>query len=146
TNKAVKTAHGVSTTNSKNNASTLPNIDSLSDAVIYFFFASQSNSSQLDNEDLKQIDPDELEVMDLCTTLYERVLALENIKTVQYLESTNLKKRVKKLDKKKKSRTPQLKRRLFKVRIESSAEKSLGDQEDASKQGRNEIDQDERIS
>ncbi|GKD42271.1 hypothetical protein Tco_1266916, partial [Tanacetum coccineum] len=36
-------------------------------------------------------------------------------------------------------------RRLFKVRIESSADKSLGDQEDASKQGRNE-DQDDDIS
>ncbi|GJR42399.1 hypothetical protein Tco_1310502 [Tanacetum coccineum] len=71
---------------------------------------------------------------------------LGNIKTAQDLEITNLKKRVKKLEKKKKSRTPQLKRRLFKVRIESSAEKSLGDQEDASKQGRNEIDQDEGIS
>ncbi|GJS52715.1 hypothetical protein Tco_0626077 [Tanacetum coccineum] len=56
-----------------------------------------------------------------------------------------LKKRVKKLESKKKSRTPQLKRRLFKVRIKSSAKKSLGDQEDASKQGRNEIDQDEGI-
>nr|GEW18441.1 DNA-directed DNA polymerase [Tanacetum cinerariifolium] len=32
-----------------------------SDALIYSFFASQSNSPQLDNEDLKQIDPDELE-------------------------------------------------------------------------------------
>ncbi|GJR17086.1 hypothetical protein Tco_0965613 [Tanacetum coccineum] len=32
------------------------------------------------------------------------------------------------------------------TRIESSAEKSLGDQDDASKQGRNEIDQDEEIS
>ncbi|GKA71831.1 ribonuclease H-like domain-containing protein [Tanacetum coccineum] len=65
TNEAVKTAHGVFATNSKNNASTLPNVDSLSDAVIYSFFASQSNSSQLDNEDLKQIDPDDLEEMDL---------------------------------------------------------------------------------
>ncbi|GKF30033.1 hypothetical protein Tco_0096375, partial [Tanacetum coccineum] len=53
------------------------------------------------------------------------VLALENIKTAQDLEITNLNKRVKKLEKKTKSRTPQLKRRLFKVRIESSAEKSL---------------------
>ncbi|GJW07516.1 putative ribonuclease H-like domain-containing protein [Tanacetum coccineum] len=53
------------------------------------------------------------------------VIALENIKTAQDLEINNLKKRVKKLEKKKKSRTPQLKRRLFKVRIESSAEKSL---------------------
>ncbi|GJW99320.1 putative ribonuclease H-like domain-containing protein [Tanacetum coccineum] len=65
TNEAVKTAHGVSAANSKDNASTLPNVDSLSDAVIYSFFASQSNSSQLDNEDLKQIDPDDLEEMDL---------------------------------------------------------------------------------
>ncbi|GJQ92672.1 ribonuclease H-like domain-containing protein [Tanacetum coccineum] len=55
------------------------------------------------------------------------------VQTAQDLEITNLKKRVKKLEKKKKSRTPQLKRRLFKVRIESFAEKSLGDQEDASK-------------
>ncbi|GJR82024.1 putative ribonuclease H-like domain-containing protein [Tanacetum coccineum] len=38
TNEAVKTAHGVSAANSKNNASTLPNVDSLSDAMIYFFF------------------------------------------------------------------------------------------------------------
>ncbi|GKE29354.1 hypothetical protein Tco_1444738, partial [Tanacetum coccineum] len=75
-----------------------------------------------------------------------RVLALEIIKTAQDLEITNLKKRVKKLEKKKKSRTPQLKRRLFKVRIESSAEKSLGDQEDASKHRRNEIEQGEGIS
>ncbi|GKD39585.1 putative ribonuclease H-like domain-containing protein, partial [Tanacetum coccineum] len=34
TNEAVKTAHGVSAVNSKNTASTLPNIDSLSDAEI----------------------------------------------------------------------------------------------------------------
>ncbi|GJT03777.1 hypothetical protein Tco_0838239 [Tanacetum coccineum] len=80
------------------------------------------------------------------TRLSERVLVLENIKTAQDLEITNLKKRVKKLEKKTKSRTPKLKRRLFKVRIESSAEKSLGAQEDASKQGRNEINQDEGIS
>ncbi|GJV64991.1 putative ribonuclease H-like domain-containing protein [Tanacetum coccineum] len=65
------------------------------------------------------------ELMEICTKLSEMVLALENIKTAQNLEITNLKKRVKKLEKKKKSRTPQLKRRLFKVRIESSAEKSL---------------------
>ncbi|GJR85438.1 hypothetical protein Tco_0209449 [Tanacetum coccineum] len=65
TNEAVKTAHGVSATNSKANASTLPNVDSLSDVVIYSFFASQSNSSQLDNKDLNQIDPDDLEEMDL---------------------------------------------------------------------------------
>nr|GEU53168.1 hypothetical protein [Tanacetum cinerariifolium] len=61
----VNTAHGVSAANSKTNASNLRNIDSLSDAVIYSFFASQSNSPQLDNEDLKQIDHDDLEEIDL---------------------------------------------------------------------------------
>ncbi|GJU34422.1 ribonuclease H-like domain-containing protein [Tanacetum coccineum] len=77
-----------------------------------------------------------------------RVLALENVKTTQDLEITSLKKRLKKLEKKKKARTLQLKRRLFKVRIKSFANKSLGDQEDASKQRINiaESDQDEEIS
>nr|GEZ16781.1 hypothetical protein [Tanacetum cinerariifolium] len=41
------------------------NTNDLSDALIYSLFASQSNSPQLDNEDLKQIDPDDLEEMDL---------------------------------------------------------------------------------
>nr|GEY51636.1 hypothetical protein [Tanacetum cinerariifolium] len=45
--------------------SSLPNVDSLSNDVIYSFFASQSNSLQLDNDDLKQIDADDLEEMDL---------------------------------------------------------------------------------
>nr|GEW62196.1 hypothetical protein [Tanacetum cinerariifolium] len=45
--------------------SALPNVDTLSNAVIYSFFASQSNSPQLDNDDLKQIDVDDLEEMDL---------------------------------------------------------------------------------
>nr|GEX17036.1 hypothetical protein [Tanacetum cinerariifolium] len=45
--------------------SALPNVDNLSDAVIYSFFASQSNSPQLDNDDLKQIDANDLEEMDL---------------------------------------------------------------------------------
>nr|GEX92821.1 ribonuclease H-like domain-containing protein [Tanacetum cinerariifolium] len=61
----VNTAHGDSIARSKTNASNLPNVDSLSDAVIYSFFASQSNSSQLNNEDLKQINPNDLEEMDL---------------------------------------------------------------------------------
>nr|GEV45689.1 putative reverse transcriptase domain-containing protein [Tanacetum cinerariifolium] len=45
--------------------SALLNVDNLSDVVIYSFFASQSNSPQLDNDDLKQIDADDLEEMDL---------------------------------------------------------------------------------
>nr|GEW01314.1 hypothetical protein [Tanacetum cinerariifolium] len=45
--------------------SSLPNVDSLSNVVIYSFFASHSSSPQLDNDDLKQIDADDLEEMDL---------------------------------------------------------------------------------
>nr|GEW07625.1 hypothetical protein [Tanacetum cinerariifolium] len=45
--------------------SSLPNVDSLSNAVIYSLFVSQSTSPQLDNEDLKHIDVDDLEEMDL---------------------------------------------------------------------------------
>ncbi|GKE39628.1 hypothetical protein Tco_1463033 [Tanacetum coccineum] len=41
------------------------NIDSISDTMIYSFFANQSNSPQLNNEDLQQIDADDLEEMDL---------------------------------------------------------------------------------
>nr|GEV69281.1 putative ribonuclease H-like domain-containing protein [Tanacetum cinerariifolium] len=45
--------------------SSLPNVDSLSNAVIYSFFASQSSSPQLDNYDLKQIDADDLKEINL---------------------------------------------------------------------------------
>nr|GEY31729.1 hypothetical protein [Tanacetum cinerariifolium] len=52
----VSAAASVSAACVKLPASPLPNVDSLSNTVIYFFFASQSTSPQLDNEDLKQID------------------------------------------------------------------------------------------
>nr|GFA32835.1 hypothetical protein [Tanacetum cinerariifolium] len=45
-------------------------------------------------------------------TMFERVLALENNKTAQDLEITHLKKRVKRLEKKRQSRTPQLNRSI----------------------------------
>nr|GEU68476.1 hypothetical protein [Tanacetum cinerariifolium] len=45
--------------------SSLPHVDSLSNVVIYSFFATQSFSPQLDNDDLKQIDADDLEEIDL---------------------------------------------------------------------------------
>ncbi|GJU25213.1 putative ribonuclease H-like domain-containing protein [Tanacetum coccineum] len=111
----------------------------------------QSNDPPLSRVNTLGSKEDRLKIMELieiCTKLSDRVLALENIKTAQDLEIINLKKRVKKLEQKKKARTSQLKRRLSKVRIEYSADKSLGDQEDASKQGRNiaELDQDEEIS
>nr|GFB59395.1 hypothetical protein [Tanacetum cinerariifolium] len=65
TTDSVSAAVNVSAVGTKLAASTLPNVDSLSNAVIYSFFASQSSSPQLDNEDLKQIDVDDLKEMDL---------------------------------------------------------------------------------
>nr|GEW55667.1 ribonuclease H-like domain-containing protein [Tanacetum cinerariifolium] len=61
----ISAAASVSAACAKLTASSLPNVDSLSNVVIYFFFASQSTSPQLDNKDLKQIDVDDLEEMDL---------------------------------------------------------------------------------
>ncbi|GKC89979.1 hypothetical protein Tco_1150628, partial [Tanacetum coccineum] len=59
------------------------------------------------------------ELIDFCTKLQQRVLDLENTKTAQAQEITSLKKRLKRSRK-----------------VVSSQEESLGDQEDASKQGR----------
>ncbi|GKA50581.1 hypothetical protein Tco_0743654 [Tanacetum coccineum] len=64
TNEVVKTAHGVSVANSKANASTLPNVDSLSDDVIYSFFVrnglevadgnADNESKEISQEDRKE--------------------------------------------------------------------------------------------
>nr|GEZ08434.1 ribonuclease H-like domain-containing protein [Tanacetum cinerariifolium] len=56
TTNSVSAAASVSAACVKLHASPLLNVDSLSNAVIYSFFASQSTSPQFDNEDLKQID------------------------------------------------------------------------------------------
>nr|GEV00571.1 ribonuclease H-like domain-containing protein [Tanacetum cinerariifolium] len=78
-------------------------------------------------------------LMELCTMLSDKVLSLEQIKTIQAAKIEKLKKRVKKLECKKKKRTLGLKR-MYKVglsaRIVSSDEEGLSDQDDASKQGR----------
>nr|GEY95263.1 ribonuclease H-like domain-containing protein [Tanacetum cinerariifolium] len=65
TNESVSVVPSVFAASSKATVSTLLNVDSLSDVVIYSFFVSQSNSPQLENRDLKQIDVDYLEEMDL---------------------------------------------------------------------------------
>nr|GEX18277.1 putative ribonuclease H-like domain-containing protein [Tanacetum cinerariifolium] len=65
TNEPVSAAASIFAISAKIHVSALPNVDSLSNAVIYSFFASQSNSPQLDNDDLKQIDADDLEEIDL---------------------------------------------------------------------------------
>nr|GEY21980.1 hypothetical protein [Tanacetum cinerariifolium] len=65
TTDSVSAATSVSAVCAKLPVSSHPNTDSLSNVVIFSFFASQSTSPQLDNEDLKQIDVDDLEEMDL---------------------------------------------------------------------------------
>nr|GFC18766.1 hypothetical protein [Tanacetum cinerariifolium] len=65
TNESVSAAASISAVSVKIPVSSLPNVDSLSNAVIYLFFTSQSTSPQLDNDDLKQSDADDLEEMDL---------------------------------------------------------------------------------
>ncbi|GJZ40674.1 hypothetical protein Tco_0587560 [Tanacetum coccineum] len=107
-----------------------------------------SNDPLLSGEDSLKLN----ELMELCTNLQKKVLDLETTKTIQALEIDSLKRRVKKLKKKQRSRTHKL-RRLYKVGlsakvISSDDEASLGDQEDASKQGRKilDIDADEDIT
>nr|GFD30651.1 hypothetical protein [Tanacetum cinerariifolium] len=56
TNDLVSVVASVSAASAKIPVYALPNVDTLSNAVIYSFFASQSNSLQLDNDDLKKID------------------------------------------------------------------------------------------
>nr|GEU35558.1 hypothetical protein [Tanacetum cinerariifolium] len=56
TNESVSVVASVSAASTKINVSALFNVDTLSDDVIYSFFASQSNSPQLDNDNLKQLD------------------------------------------------------------------------------------------
>ncbi|GJW13630.1 hypothetical protein Tco_0017763 [Tanacetum coccineum] len=111
-----------------------------------------SNDSLLARGNTLQSDEDRLklnELMALCTTLQNRVSDLEKTKTSQHNEIASLKWKVKKLEKRNRSRTHRLKR-LYRVgltaRVESSGdEESLG--EDASKQGRiDAIDADEEIT
>nr|GEV15467.1 ribonuclease H-like domain-containing protein [Tanacetum cinerariifolium] len=65
TNEPVSAATSVSAVSAKIPVFALPNVDSLSNVVIYSFFASHANSPQLDNDDLKQINANDLEEMDL---------------------------------------------------------------------------------
>nr|GEW43175.1 hypothetical protein [Tanacetum cinerariifolium] len=71
-------------------------------------------------------------MMELYTKLSDRILNLEKTKTAQAKEIADLKKRVKKLERKRRFRTPGM--NLFK--IGTSRRRSLGEK-DASKQERN---------
>ncbi|GJX47180.1 retrovirus-related pol polyprotein from transposon TNT 1-94, partial [Tanacetum coccineum] len=86
TNGEVNIAHGVTTTSTQATAVNSTTIDNLSDAVICAFFASQPNSPQLDNEDLQQINPDDLEEMDL-----RWQMAMLTIRARRFLKNTGRK-------------------------------------------------------
>ncbi|GKE26485.1 hypothetical protein Tco_1441869, partial [Tanacetum coccineum] len=106
-----------------------------------------SNDPLLSGEDSLKLN----DLMEIYTKLQQRVLDLENTKTAQAHEVSSLKLRVKRLEKKGGSRTHKLKR-LFKVgrfaQVVSSKDEGLGDQEDASKQGRkiDDINQDAEVT
>ncbi|GJW91809.1 ribonuclease H-like domain-containing protein [Tanacetum coccineum] len=63
--RTVNTAHGVNIASTQGAANSSTIVENLSDVVIYSFFASQPSISQLDNEDLQEIYPDDLEEVDL---------------------------------------------------------------------------------
>nr|GEW89961.1 Gag-Pol polyprotein [Tanacetum cinerariifolium] len=85
TTDSVSAAGSVSAVCAKLSVSSLPNGDSLSNAVIYSFFASQSFSPQLDNEDLEQIDVDDLEEMDL-----RWQMAMLTMRARRFLQNTGI--------------------------------------------------------
>nr|GEU62793.1 hypothetical protein [Tanacetum cinerariifolium] len=83
TNDPVSAVASVSFASAKILVSTLPNVDTLSNVVIYSFFASQSNSPQLDNDDFKQIDADDLEDMDV-----KWQMAMMTVRVRRFLQRT----------------------------------------------------------
>ncbi|GKC82064.1 hypothetical protein Tco_1137781 [Tanacetum coccineum] len=64
-NETDNIANGVSVAHTQGDTVNSTSVDNLSDAVICAFLASQPNSPQLAREDLEQIDPDDLEEIDL---------------------------------------------------------------------------------
>ncbi|GJW98427.1 hypothetical protein Tco_0180235 [Tanacetum coccineum] len=78
---------------------------------------SRGNTPRCDEGRMELIE----ELMETCTSLTKRVLALEEAKTTQDKVINRLNLRVKRLEKKRKARTPQpMQRRLFKGRVETS--------------------------
>nr|GFC40075.1 hypothetical protein [Tanacetum cinerariifolium] len=93
-----------------------------------------SNDPLLSGEDSIQLK----ELMEIYTNLQNRVFDLKNTKTAQAQKIDRLKRRVKKLERRQKSRTHRLKR-LYKVglsaRVESSNEESLGEEDASNRRG-----------
>ncbi|GKD62442.1 hypothetical protein Tco_1299951, partial [Tanacetum coccineum] len=90
TNGAVNTAHSATTASTQATIVNSITIKLLLLTVIYAFFASQPNSPQLDNEDLQQIHPDDLEKMDLrWAPRNQENRNIENTKRVVPVETAN---------------------------------------------------------
>ncbi|GJV13352.1 putative ribonuclease H-like domain-containing protein [Tanacetum coccineum] len=83
TNETDNTAYRVSAAHTQSNPTS---IDNLSDAVICAFLASQPNSPQLSQEDLEQINPDDLEEMDL-----QWEMAMLTIRAKRFIKRTGRK-------------------------------------------------------
>ncbi|GKF00578.1 ribonuclease H-like domain-containing protein, partial [Tanacetum coccineum] len=84
--RAVNTAQGVNTASTEGVVDSSTTVENLSDAVIYSFFASQPSIPQLDNEDLQQIHPDDLEEMDL-----RWKIAMPTMRARRFLKNTGRK-------------------------------------------------------
>nr|GEV12892.1 hypothetical protein [Tanacetum cinerariifolium] len=118
---------------SKKNITKVPQLSDSTHDVADEHVTTTSNDPLLSGEDRLKL----TKLMELCTQLQSRVLALETTKSNQALEIRSLKRRVKKIKKKASKKTHNFKR-LYKIgsstRVESSEGASLGDQEDGSKQ------------
>ncbi|GJV24996.1 hypothetical protein Tco_1377691, partial [Tanacetum coccineum] len=86
TNGAVNTTYGATTASTQATAVNSITIDNLRDVVICAFFAGQPNSPQLDNEDLQQIHPDDLEEIDL-----RWQIAMQTMRARRFLKNTRRK-------------------------------------------------------
>ncbi|GKC95461.1 hypothetical protein Tco_1160903 [Tanacetum coccineum] len=86
TSKAVNTAQGVNTASTQGAADSSKTAENLSIVMIYSFFASQPMILLLDNEDLQQIDPDDLEEIDL-----RRNIAMLTMRAKRFLKNTRRK-------------------------------------------------------
>ncbi|GJS67728.1 putative ribonuclease H-like domain-containing protein [Tanacetum coccineum] len=84
--RVVNIAQGVNTASTQGAADSSTTVKNLSDAVIYSFFARQPSIPQLDNEDLQQINPDDLEDMDLMWNI-----AMLTIRARRFLKNTGRK-------------------------------------------------------
>ncbi|GJX01204.1 putative ribonuclease H-like domain-containing protein [Tanacetum coccineum] len=101
-----------------------------------------SNDPLLSGEDRLKLE----ELMALCTNLQNRVLDLEHTKTAQALEIDSLKRRVKKLEKKQRSKTHGLKRNGRKIHdIDADEDITLENVHDEDMFGVNDLDGDEVV-